>query len=149
MTTAFNISKKLKQELCQKKKQNNTKQSLLKTLPALVILTVSPLITSAAQAMGFQNCTNKDIRVHIYNNKDRSLMIARNGGKVKPNELRIWHQGKKDNQRAIKIFETGVIDALVLTKRDLNGNWDYRVVIDDNGNWNVQPAGSPVGSCPR
>lgn len=149
MATVSNISKKLEIQLNQNKKRTNIRPSLLKTLSGLVILTVSPLTTSAAQAMGFQNCTNKDIRVHIYNNKDRSLMIARNGGKVKPNELRIWHQGKKPNQRAIKIFETGGIDALVLTKRDLNGNSDYRVVIDDNGNWNVQPTGFPVGSCPR
>ncbi len=124
------------------------KKLLLNTF-ALTVLGLVPLAAPAVQAMGFQNCTGKSIRVHIYNNNDRVMMFARNGGKVKAGEVRIWNQGKKDNQRAIKVFETGFFDKLVLTKNNLDGKSNYQIIKNDRGNLLVKDNGtSAVGTCP-
>ena len=103
-----------------------------------------------AEAIGFQNCSGVDLRIHVYNGRDVVQAIAQVGGRIDAGQLKIWKRVKR-GKKSIKVFQAndGGFDKLIFSQSNLKHNWDYRVQVSGDGNWKVVPAGHPVPACPK
>ncbi len=113
------------------------------TVPITAVL----LATASMQASAIQvkNCAGVDVRVHVYNNKDAAMTIAKSGGLVEHDTVRNFKASKAKHK--IRVFtREQLLDVLVMTKSNLNGHWAYAVKLVD-GDWRVVEAGHPIKSC--
>lgn len=103
-------------------------------LPLIAAMTATG-ITSQATALDVTNCTGIGIRVHVYNDNDSVMAIARAGGYIGARETASYAVGRA--LMAVKVFQTGFFDQLRLTESAVAGNAHYSVRTNANGRWSI------------
>ena len=111
-------------------------------LLAPIALAAALLAPAAASAITVKNCSGIPVRVHVYNNDDAALTVARAGGKIEAGSQRAWGAG--GGRVLVKVFRTGIFDQLVVTRGNLGARSGYHVALDSNGNWAVR---NNAGGC--
>lgn len=129
-----------------------TKTSIFKkigltALAAPLAVIMSMAAPTAADAFGLQNCTGNDIRVHVFNDNDSVKLRAEKNHYIYAGDLAKWNSLAK-RKKYVRVYDAGVLDRVVYSTGNLNRDWDYRVTLSSDGNWNIVPAGHPVSACP-
>ncbi len=103
---------------------------------SLALVTAVALAPTESPAITVKNCSGVSVRVHVYNNDDAAQIVARAGGKINAGNRKAWNVGS--GRMAVKVFKTGLMDQLVVSRSNLGGKSGYHVALDNKGNWSVR-----------
>jgi len=110
--------------------------SSMLSLGALAIVTAIAMTPTEAPAITVKNCSGVAVRVHVYDNADQAQVVARAGGKIQAGSRKAWGVG--NGRVSVKVFQTGLLDKLVVSRSNLGAKSGYHIALDTKGNWSVR-----------